>query len=134
MKLVHINSSEKLEQYWPILAKNYFANFENTVNLYQDWQKIIAQQNLFLCLDNNQNLLNLAVASIVYDNLAKPYWLFNHLLDADLTTNNFFLNEILKIIPQNFKVMFCISTKNKNMQQALATNNFWLNHFCFNHE
>ena len=28
MKLVHINSSEKLEQYWSILAKNYFTNSE----------------------------------------------------------------------------------------------------------
>jgi hypothetical protein len=134
MKFIHINSSETLQKYWQFLYENYFTNFENSVNLYNDWQQIITKQNLFFCLDDNQNLLNLATASTCYNEQAKPYWLFNNLLDGNLLANTFLLNEISKILPQNFKTMFFASTKHKNMQQALATNYFWLNHFCFSYE
>jgi hypothetical protein len=135
MKFIHINSPENLQQYWQVLYNNYFINLQTeSATLYNDWQKIISQQNLFFCLDDNENLLNLATASTCYNRQAKPYWLFNNLLDSNLLANTFLLNEISKILPQDFKITLCVSTKHKNMQQALATNHFWLNHFCFSYE
>ena len=47
MKLIHINSVEKLQQYWQALHQHYFANLQiDSAILHHDWQQIIAKQNL----------------------------------------------------------------------------------------
>lgn len=135
MKLIHINSVEKLQQYWQALYQHYFANLQiDSAILHHDWQQIIAKQNLFCCFDENNNLLNLVSASICYNKQAKPYWLFCDLFDGgNLLANNFLLNEIIKTVANFTSIMFCVSTKSQTMQQALATHSFWLNHFCFSY-
>jgi hypothetical protein len=135
MKFIHINSIESLRQHWQILYQHYFANLQiESAILHYDWQQIIVKQSLFCCFDENNNLLNLVSASICHNQQAKPYWLFCDLFDGgNLLANNFLLNEIIKNMASNMKIMFCVSTKSQTMQQALAVNNFWLNHFCFSY-